>query len=60
MDDSPIQYKQMFMAAFPPINKEIDITGDNITQVCVNYKRVLDKYLEDDDLTGQREFSSDC
>lgn len=54
MEDSPILYKQMIMAAFPPINKEKELTGENIEQVAVNYTRLLNKYLEDQDLTGAR------
>jgi len=54
IEDSPIMYKQMIMAAFPPINKDEKVTADNIEQVAVNYTRVLNKYLDDKDLTGAR------
>ncbi|CAB9513030.1 resistance protein [Seminavis robusta] len=54
VEDSPILYKQMIMAAFPPINKDEEITAENMEQVAVNYTRVLNKYLDDKDLTGAR------
>jgi len=54
VEDSPILYKQMIMAAFPPINKDKEITGENIEQVAVNYTRVLNKYLDDQEITGAK------
>lgn len=54
IDDSPIMYKQMIMAAFPPITKDTTITTENVEQVAVNYAHVLNKYLDDKDLSGAR------
>lgn len=52
IEDSPIMYKQMIMTAFPPINSGKELNEDTIESLAVNYLRVLNKYLDDKDLSG--------
>lgn len=54
MEDSPHLYKQMIMAAFPPLSDGGELTPDNIEQFGINYIRVLNKYLADNEVTGAK------
>lgn len=53
IDDSPILYKQMIMQAFPPLlaGKEKDLTFENMEEMGTNYVRVLNKYLDEPQLS---------
>jgi len=54
IEDSPHLYKQMIMAAFPPVNDGGELTPDNIEQFGINYTRVLNKYLADYEVSGAK------
>jgi hypothetical protein len=48
LEESPMMYKQMMMSAFPVINKEQDVTAENVEQVLLNYAKVTDGYFLED------------
>ena len=43
-----IMMKQMFMLAFPPLQKDDDVTEDNVEELLLNTKKLLDRYSEMD------------
>ena len=51
IDESPTIFKQMILSAFPRIMKpgEKEITTGNIEQVTLNFARVYNHYLEEED-----------
>lgn len=49
IDESPIMYKQMIMSAFPVILKEDKLTADNLEQVTLNYSKIVNHYLEEEE-----------
>jgi hypothetical protein len=48
VEESPMMYKQMIMSAFPVINKEQEVTAENVEQVLLNYTKVTDGYFLED------------
>jgi hypothetical protein len=52
VEETPMIFKQMIMCAFPVINKEQDLTADNVEQVLLNFAKVVDGYLEDEEAPG--------
>jgi hypothetical protein len=49
VEESPMIFKQMMMRAFPVISKEQDVTADNVEQQLLNFAKVVDGYLEDEE-----------
>jgi hypothetical protein len=50
VEETPTMFKQMIMSAFPVINKEQDVTAENVEQVLLNFAKVVDGYLEDEEV----------
>lgn len=50
VEETPIMFKQMIMRAFPVISKDQDVTADNVEQVLLNFAKVVDGYLEDEEV----------
>jgi hypothetical protein len=48
VEESPMMFKQMIMSAFPVINKDQDLTAENVEQVLLSFAKVVGGYLEDE------------
>jgi hypothetical protein len=49
VEESQMMFKQMIMSAFPVISKEQDVTAENVEQIVLNFAKVVDGYLEDEE-----------